>query len=48
MKIVLSTILRHYDWMAERDCSVITPIRQQSNLEDSLSAKLHLYKKVKK
>jgi cytochrome P450 len=38
MKIVLSTLLRHYDWTVKPDYSAIAPVRQPSKLKDTLQA----------
>ncbi|MFS0519109.1 cytochrome P450 [Nostoc sp. UIC 10607] len=38
MKIVLSTLLRHYDWTVKPDYSAIAPIRQPSKIKDTLEA----------
>ncbi|MEH2447945.1 MAG: cytochrome P450 [Nostoc sp.] len=38
MKIVLSTLLRHYDWTVKPDYSVIAPVRQPSKVKDTLQA----------
>jgi cytochrome P450 len=53
MKIVLSTLLRHYDWtviperdaIAKRCCEAqIAPIRQPSKIQDSLRAQVSFLK----
>ena len=38
MKIVLFTLLRHYDWTVKPDYSAIAPIRQPSKVKDTLQA----------
>lgn len=40
MKIVLSTLLRHYDWTVTPDRSSIAPVRQPSKVQDSLRAQV--------
>ncbi|WP_313931622.1 cytochrome P450 [Nostoc sp. FACHB-133] len=38
MKIVLSTLLRNYDWTVKPDYSAIAPVRQPSKIKDTLQA----------
>lgn len=38
MKIVLSILLCHYNWIVKPDYSAITPIRQPSKVKDTLQA----------
>ncbi len=40
MKIVLSTLLRQYDWTVLPDRSAIAPVRQPSKVQDSLRAQI--------
>lgn len=40
MKIVLSTLLRHYDWTVTPEPSTIVPVRQPSKVQDSLRAQI--------
>ncbi|MEH2264217.1 cytochrome P450 [Nostoc sp.] len=41
MKIVLSTLLRHYDWTVKPDYSAIAPVRQPSKVKDTLQAYIY-------
>ncbi len=38
MKIILSTLLRHYDWTVTPEREAIAPVRQPSKIQDSLRA----------
>jgi len=40
MKIILSTLLRHFDWSITPDPSSIAPVRQQYKVERTLQAKV--------
>ncbi|NEQ25541.1 MAG: cytochrome P450 [Microcoleus sp. SIO2G3] len=40
MKIILSTLLRHYDWTVTPEREAIAPVRQPSKIQDSLRANI--------
>ena len=42
IKIVLSTLLRHYDWTVTPEKSAIAPVRQPSKIQNSLQAHVKL------
>jgi len=44
MKIVLSALLRHYDWTVIPEWDAIAPIRQPSKIQDSLRAQVSFLK----